>query len=1090
MWLTKSKMRVVVCVWFLILAVTAQQSSSTTTHHVPMLTTTNGSGRMNGTGGTGGMNGTGGSGGPMTGVPWMTSAPQSTEHYGDLFILDRLAPASCKTNPYVNNTLNTLRMACNQSFDKLRNLTMNQSTTAAQYSSWLSNECSVTKACYLVQLTLAQSTEFAANRQCFFSEVMVSLVFMEQDCRPLSTPGTCFHKLLNEFRFDCNVPNMTSCVTKKNCLWVTSKARCEADAVLISTKMCEDPCIAPIMNTKFSFKGLEESVMTYCLRVGGKVCYGPLASTGIFLEPTNPYTLQAVCSSDFYYQCHTQLTERKAYWERLNVQQAYIECMQRSSQSNSYYYCGLTLNVSLAKVENDLKGPRHFCSRSPSNQWCYQYVKARPITKECEPNGWPMGQNTCPSSCNDQWVKLYSSIGCCFGTIHQIERNADVPANYTPQVPNANMGWSTAPWAPAPNTTMDNIVKCSGLVSQRTTILTSPCPKPIITSPVSDCATSDVLQVLQSVRFHCGVTSNDTRFAGGWAPSSADIDGLCASPCAQQVPAFNKYRRCFPEEQFRQMNEISAMCAWGANRVRCGTLVKTIIDSIGTGGPGCGRITNATACRLVSQCRWYPSGLDAGCQHIPTNETIKSVCSNCTKLLLEALPSFSGVQAGRLMRSLCLFDGPDLCFPVAEPFFYGRSKFGVNSSTLSAVCPSPVKMRCLRMMLLQQASNLIASATFHIAFCAKNNVGVGQNSTGNQGALVRCVNDVRDSLGAAERFATLAETLCLRNAHRWCLDILSELENTDMGMQCLPLIRSPAPNTNPQAGSPTGTSVPCSSACITFWATVLANPNYTCCLGPLHQVLMGGYLIRSSDFPTGYSNVNSTSGAETAPTFTPPASNQTSEVIYKYLGTNGLNNLVQCSANLTNLQNRLRIGCNRPRGNTPLPKKLALPIAFSVIRSNVALIARLVESLTKDISTQLGLPPSDIANATLVENTAVKIQVRVEGSERGFRTLDSTSSGASFTFDIISDSDSASTNAASSLDALVSSGDINLENSASVLSSDCPTCLAAGATSLSTSLETTVGSTATDAPTTSGGSATATSIMTLLVSMLVVLTML
>ena len=873
---------------------------------------------------------------------------------------------------------------------------------------------------------------------------------------------------------------MTSCAAKKYCMWMTSKERCEVHADLVTTIMCEDPCIAPLTSTRFADKSFEEGVMTFCLTVGGKVCYGPLASTGIFHEPSNIYTLRAVCSREFFHQCHTQLSEIKLYWERTEAQHQYIECMQQSSQSSSYYYyCGLTLNVTLAKVEKDLNGLRSVCIRSPWNQWCYQYVKARPITKECEPIGWPMGQNMCPSSCNDQWVKLYASIGCCFGTIHEIERTVTVPAYHTPQVSNANMGWSTAPWAPPPNTTIDNIVKCSGLASQRTTILASSCKRiTAITSLINDCATTVVLRALQNVRFHCLFTSNDTRIAGGMFPTPAEVDSLCASQCAQQVPAFNKYRRCFPEEQFRHMNEISAMCDWSANRARCGTLVRPIIDSIGT--DQCGRFNNETTCMEVPQCKWYPSGLDAGCQHIPTIQTIMSIDSNCTNLLLEALPSFSGVRKVRL-RTFRFRNGPDLCFPVAAPYFYGRSKYGFNTATLDALCHNKLKRNCMRKMLLQQASNIIASASSRITSCAKKNAGVGQNSTGNQDALVRCVNGSRDSLGRAERLTTLAETMCQRNDYRWCLNILSQRENSSNGMQCLPLILSPHSPTNP-----TDTSAPCSAACIKFWANVMEHTNYTCCLGMLHQVLMGGYLIRSSDFPTGYSNVSSTSGAETSPAFTAPDSDHTSEVVYSYLGANGLLNLVQCNVSSENLQKRLRIGCNRPRGKLRRRRKLPLPIAFSVIRTSIKLIARLGQSLMKDISTQLGLPQSDIENAMLVENKAVTVQVRVEGSERGFQTLDSTSSGASFTFDIRSDSDTASTDAASELDSLVTSGDINLENSAIVLSSECPTCLAAGASSLSSSLDSVVGSTATDDEPTSGDSVTATSIVALLVSMLLV----
>ena len=71
----------------------------------------------------------------------------------------------------------------------------------------------------------------------------------------------------------------------------------------------------------------------------------------------------------------------------------------------------------------------------------------------------------------------------------------------------------------------------------------------------------------------------------------------------------------------------------------------------------------------------------------------------------------------------------------------------------------------------------------------------------------------------------------------------------------------------------------CSSACTTFWEEVLTNTNYTCCLGVLHQLAKVGYLINSSDIPTGYSGINRTSGAETAPSFTAPNFNQTSEVV-------------------------------------------------------------------------------------------------------------------------------------------------------------------------------------------------------------------
>ena len=878
---------------------------------------------------------------------------------------------------------------------------------------------------------------------------------MEQDCRaPPSPLGQCYHKLMREFNVDCiKQVGRNSCSVTNNCLWITSKQMCVVDAALITATSCEDPCVVSAMNTSFAFQSIEQNMMTWCMRINGRVCYGPLAATGILIEPENTYTLQAVCSSDFNYQCYSRLTERTANWDRVEAQQTFIDCMKTNS-SGALFHCGMNLNTSLKQLETLLRRPRHYCSRSTTGQWCYQYNKSRPITVDCEPSHWPQGPTVCPEACNSQWLLLYQSIDCCLATLHKMDQRPTVPSDLIPIVPNAERAWAVTRERDPPWTTMESVATCRSLVGHKVAILQFPCPLPNITAPVSDCATTEVLLALQVVREHCGVTSNDTLFGNGTAMGAVDLEEVCMSRCAQQVPAFNKFRRCFPHTLFRHMTEITAMCALGDHRVRCGMFVKTVIDSIGTGGPQCGTYSTSASCGAVPQCQWFATGLDSGCRHLPSNETIQSVCNNCTRLLVEALPLFSALQAGKLYRSMCIMDGPHLCFPIAAPYFYGRSQFGVHPSTLQYMCEnSTVGNRCLRKLYMHHASNLIANATSQIATCVKMNSVAGEGSGGNQAAVVQCITQARDTLGTAERMMMLTETMCLRNTHRWCLSALSELEATPVGAACLPMVTS------------RWTPPTCSDPCSNFWNALLSNTSqYSCCFGTLHQVLMRGYYIRTTDFPTGLSQVNSTAGSELPPSFQPPPL-LVNEVFLPFIGSNGLLNLQVCAnRSLSALMNLTHVGCARVRTLTAVAQRLPLPIAFSVIRSNLVLLSRLVATLVNDVAAQLGISPSDIENATLVENTAVQVQVRVEGTKHVFRSLASTSSGTSFTFNIRSDTDDATATAASTLKSLVSSGEMNLDSSAAILSSDCPTCLAAGATTLSSSMDMVVGVVGTEPP--------------------------
>jgi hypothetical protein len=432
-----------------------------------------------------------------------------------------------------------------------------------------------------------------------------------------------------------------------------------------------------------------------------------------------------------------------------------------------------------------------------------------------------------------------------------------------------------------------------------------------------------------------------------------------------------------------------------------------------------------SACKADANCGWIVTqsqGQTGGyCDMEPTAQVLSSVCSPCLTKITNALGSESqeAREAASLQQYMCVKENGKFCFPLVVNDIRKVDALGFKNSTLQSVCSNRTKEKCMLKMMSGAASIQTRSITRSFTECLKSVSGSQAQNNFNM-----CVNHLESSRREVQQMMSQVNYMCRTNA---------------AGIYCMSLLETDGPENNACLAS--AIQGKCTTDCQT---ALTANVNkWGCCLGNLHQLFHRAPLTRSDipKIPTGvklYINgkmVNTTgnTNGNVAPAPTPSTSATTEyyREIGQYSADNGLYLLGVCSEINKTLTEKLHIGCARPKGNTKVRKEKKLPVSFKKIKDDPVLEKRLVDGLTQDFATMLGLPTEDLVNPHLEEDTTTQVVTH----RRRFSTL-AESNGAKFVFEIQSTSDEATAEESAKFDQLVASGELSLPTATEVVA-DC-----------------------------------------------------
>lgn len=523
--------------------------------------------------------------------------------------------------------------------------------------------------------------------------------------------------------------------------------------------------------------------------------------------------------------------------------------------------------------------------------------------------------------------------------------------------------------------------------------------KPIITDP---CLSADYVALAIELDEACSTDSTLSSTFTDIVAANTSYNKFCSpTGCFAKFSRIieMRYGSCLPQS----LRDLGPLLAVSCERDRsrrfyCGAVLTQFANL------DC-ETRAADTCSSSQACTWNTATLS--CELRPTTPFLTDVCGGCSgKYLSRFAGDPSARHVAKAEQILCASQkSVGFCMPIMPSSILSADGVGgFTESDLTFVCSNVSARQCYTKIISGVSSLERQLAQDNYRACAKDAAPAD--------VLSICRPALKDAVDNADRLERRVNVLCRNAAGGNCMSKLNVAAKN-------PLMQAPLLGRG------------CNSTSNTF-VTDLIN-SIGCCTGVIHSVVKG----------------STASGA-----VVPPPSGVVAgsgEELVTDIGERGLLVLSAC-AGLQDMSSRVSKVCAKIRGFDPVaaPKRtMALAVSWNALKNDLALQQKITSGFQRDVSNKLGVAIDDVT-VSIVENTAISVQTENSTSRR-----QASGSGASIAFSVNSDSAAATNSAMEEYDRLVSSNELTLPTTASVVSAECgKRCNAQGGAAIQTSVAT------------------------------------
>lgn len=422
----------------------------------------------------------------------------------------------------------------------------------------------------------------------------------------------------------------------------------------------------------------------------------------------------------------------------------------------------------------------------------------------------------------------------------------------------------------------------------------------------------------------------------------------------------------------------------------------------------CEKANSVSSCNAMEYCS-YNTTLNRCIRTGITAAFINATCGQC----LTRIAAASGDADAMLMQQLvCPVQGTMQCFTAMNGQNLWKFEAKAYSGLVPGYCASPSSIGCLRKMLTAYGSYWKVHYAETYINCLRN--------CGNfaMSCYKSCAKSFAETASSVKSFMNIADNLCLKDANGTFCIMYTEFRGG-----CADAL-------------PT-----CNATCKESFSQGFAAMK--CCAGVVNQYFTSP-TVTPDDFPH-LPNFD----IHALYTFPPRPENVTipEGSVAVDPGTNGAWDYVGASCGLFNStwNNTFKHMCARSRSANTLAVGIPLPVPYSRIAGDANLLAKLLSALMNDLAAALGISPSDIINARLVEDTSTRL---LASGRQSSVQQSGTLSGTKFTCSVQTESTEGTDAATAQYNTLSASNALAFPAATTVLTTECNNCLAAGASTV------------------------------------------
>lgn len=529
----------------------------------------------------------------------------------------------------------------------------------------------------------------------------------------------------------------------------------------------------------------------------------------------------------------------------------------------------------------------------------------------------------------------------------------------------------------------------------------------------AQCRSARFFQLSLGFSTTCGGVGSAFDFNNRSAAARAATNDVCnqGGSCNAMIRSgLTTYAPCFAEQDLAPMRLFMGLCA-PHNGVSCAWRLRSFGDL--TCGP------SASNCTGGNPSSWCSVNGRGQCNVNNVNDTqLGSVCNPCLNKFILALSSGqlgkgSAAAAVGMMAvrdTLCAKVSGRYCmsaFGNTGDFGYAWN-FGLNNISQAQAsawdtqfCSTSLKRQCIRKVAISAFALSRAAAMTAYVSCARQ-----WNAESSVRAF--CLPTFDSAMRMTQQSISAVGYMCKRN---------------DMNTSCAVATRAAQNTSCWQSVFNSGT---CSSTC--DGVIVGLSRTMGCCWDAANRAFN-----RNSRY-----NINATPqvrlrGNNTWVTIASTNNFNASAFDSQHLAWS----LTACASIAS--ANFAANATRQCQGMTIAPPNRTLPLRglrWSRLAADARLRTQIVASLRLDLSRTMGLAPEQIVNATLVEDTTQTLSATS-------RRQSNTTSGTKLEFQIVADSNSDASDAIAQYDSAVSSGELTVQATAEVITTECSNCVAA-----------------------------------------------